>query len=310
MSDPVAEPGIPTSGTNVPPANEKSVAAEAKKRVPNRLLALAATPDSILLRLNKVLAAPGGLPAFLSTFNYTLYLLAYLETKSVGLRARLFQLLSQVTSTPALATATTAAVQPSPIMNLALMVGSARTTLRLFGLIPMYAGLRQLLNGPKPGQDQVLYANSVTQILMYMTFQFLENVALLTDNKILPARYTAKYTAASGGKTAKIYLWAYRAWLGGILCDFVRLGREAQLERSRRSQKGGASSSTDVSAKSDEQKDQEWWAQAVVPLSWVPMATHVSLEGGIPGFNVGVMGLSGLSAGLGKIADLWAKTAE
>ena len=53
MSDPVAEPGVPTSNTNVPPANEKSVAAEAKKRVPNRLLALASTPDSILLRLNK-----------------------------------------------------------------------------------------------------------------------------------------------------------------------------------------------------------------------------------------------------------------
>ncbi|KAK5107527.1 hypothetical protein LTR62_001057 [Meristemomyces frigidus] len=304
MSDPVAEPGAPTGAPKIPEANEKSVSAEVQKRVPNRLLRLAASPDSVLLRLNKILAQPGGLPAFLSTFNYTLYLLAYLETKvPASLKVRLYQLLNRTTSTPSLAPTTPGA--PSPIMNLALMIGSARTTLRLFGLLPMYAGLRRLMQGPKPGQDQVLYMNSVVQLGMYMTFQFLENVALLTDNKILPASYTAKYTARSGGTTAKIYLWAYRAWFGGILCDFVRLGREAQLEASKRS-----SSGSEVSVKDNEKTDQEWWSQAVVPMAWTPMAAHCATEGGIPGFNVGIMGASGFMAGLGKVSDLWAKTAE
>lgn len=169
----------------------------------------------------------------------------------------------------------------------------------------MYAWARQLMQGPKPGQDQVLYATAVTQCALYTAFQFLENVGLLTDQKILPASYTARYTASAGGTTAKIYLWSYRAWMGGVLCDFVRLFREAQLERSKRSQR----SSTDVSTKEDEEVDQKWWSQMVVPLSWLPVAVHFSVVGGIPGFNLGIMGACGGLAGLSRTADLWASTA-
>jgi hypothetical protein len=169
----------------------------------------------------------------------------------------------------------------------------------------MYAWLRQLSAGPKPGQDQVLYATSVTQCLLYMTFQFLENVGLLTDHKVLPASYTQRWhaTAAGASKTSRIYLWAYRAWMGGILCDFVRLAREAQLERIKRS-KG------DVSAKEVEETDKKWWAQAVIPMSWIPMAVQFSKEGGLPGWNLGFMGLCGLSAGLSNTARLWEATKE
>lgn len=223
--------------------------------------------------------------------------------KSVPLRIKLYQLLNRTNAVPALNTQT-----PSPIASLGAMLSTTRTTLRLFGLFPMYTGLRNLAQGPKPGQDSVLYANAVTQTLLYMTFQFLENVALLTDNKILPATYTSRWTASQGGKTNKIYLWAYRAWLGGILCDFVRLGREAQLEKMKRSQR--SSSTTDVSVKEDEKSDQEWWAQAIVPISWLPMAVQFSKESGLPGWNLGLMGLCGLSAGLSKTTDLWSSTAE
>jgi len=53
MSD-ETKPGAPTAGeaTNIPPTSEKSIAAEAKRRVP-KLTQIAATPDRILLRLNK-----------------------------------------------------------------------------------------------------------------------------------------------------------------------------------------------------------------------------------------------------------------
>ncbi|EMC92119.1 hypothetical protein BAUCODRAFT_78596 [Baudoinia panamericana UAMH 10762] len=304
MSDPVAEPGAPSSGvTELPPAQEKSIATETKKRAPT-LARLAATPDRVILRLNKLLASPGGLSAFLSTFNYTLYLLAYLETKSTPLRIRLYQLLNRTSSVPALNT------EPSHIAALGSLLSSTRTTLRLFGLFPMYAWLRQLSQGPKPGQDQVLYATAVTQAVLYTTFQFLENVAVLTDHKILPAAYTARWTAASGGKTAKIYLWSYRAWMGGVLCDFVRLFREAQLERVKRSQRAQSQGGSEVSVKEDEEVDRKWYAQMVVPLSWLPVAAQFSLESGIPGFNLGIMGACGALAGLGRTADLWASTAE
>lgn len=188
------------------------------------------------------------------------------------------------------------------------MVSTTRTTLRLFGLFPLYAWLRQLMQGPKPGQDQVLYTTAVTQCLLYIAFQFLENVGLLTDGKVLPTSYTSRWTRSSGGTTAKIYLWSYRAWMGGVLCDIVRLFREAQLDRNKRAQRTGT---TDVSTREkDDKTDQQWWAQMVVPLSWLPVAVHASKEGGVPGFNLGLMGVCGALAGLGRTADLWAATAE
>lgn len=242
--------------------------------------------------------------SFLSTFNYTLYLLAYLETKALPLKARLYQLLGQTvaSASPALNAG------PSSIAALGGVLSSTRTTLRLFGLFPMYAWLRQLSHGPKPGQDQVLYSTACTQAMLYFTFQFLENVAYLTDNKVLPASYTNRWTASNGGKTAKIYLWAYRAWMGGVLCDFVRLFREAQLEREKRAQRSGI---TDVNTREEDEKtDAKWWSALIVPTAWIPVATQFSVEGGIPGFNLGIMGACGAIAGLGRTAELWNATAE
>ena len=253
---------------------------------------------------NRLLATPGGLSSFLSTFNYTLYLLAYLESKSQPLKIRLNQLLNNTSAGPALALST----QPSNFLALASILSTTRTTLRLFGLFPLYAWLRQLMQGPKPGQDKVLYRTAVTQCLVYLAYQFLENVGVLTDSKVLPASYTSRWTRSSGGTTNKIYLWAYRAWMAGVVCDFVRLLREAQIERSSRAQR--TTSSTSVSTREqDESVDAKWWSQLIVPMAWLPVAVHYSVEGGLPGFNLGLMGASGGLAGLGRTADLWASTA-
>lgn len=54
MSDPVEQPGAPTEApTNIPPASEKSVAAKVQKEMPQKATSALATPDRILLRLNK-----------------------------------------------------------------------------------------------------------------------------------------------------------------------------------------------------------------------------------------------------------------
>ena len=325
MSDPAAEPGAPTGGaTDVPPASEKSIAAEVKKKVPEKAVTLARTPDRIILRLNKyeerrdtcdpwlmfarLLASPGGLSSFLSTFNYTLYLLIYLESKSAPLQAQLYALLSRLSGKPASSVVTAGVAGPSRIAALATLLGQTRTTLRLFGLFPMYAWLRQLLQGPKPGQDQVLYTTSLTQCTLYITFQFLENVALLTDKDVLPTSYTTRWHATGGAsKTSKMYLWAYRAWMAGFCCDFVRLAREAQLTRQKRSgEKGVAAAAT----AEEKEADQKWWSELAVPMSWFPVGAQFSTVGGLPGFNLGIMGLCGMLAGLGRTSALWVATAE
>lgn len=197
-----------------------------------------------------------------------------------------------------------AAAGPSRFAALAACISQTRTTLRLFGLLPMYAWFRQLMQGPKPGQDQVLYTTSLTQCMLYMTFQFLENVALLTDKEVLPTSYTTRWHAVGPSKTAKMYLWAYRAWLAGFCCDFVRLAREAQLNSQKRGDKGVATT------EQEKEVDQKWWSELVVPLSWLPVGTQFSVVGGVPGFNLGIMGLCGMMAGLGRTSALWAATAE
>lgn len=54
MSDPTTEPGAPSAGaTNIPSASEKSIANQAKEKMPPKVLDLARVPDRIILRLNK-----------------------------------------------------------------------------------------------------------------------------------------------------------------------------------------------------------------------------------------------------------------
>ena len=256
----------------------------------------------------RLLASPGGLSSFLSTFNYTLYLLAFLEAKSAPLQARLYALLSRVSGKPASGVLSAGISAQSRIAALATLLSSTRVTLRLFGLFPMYAWFRQLMQGPKPGQDQVLYMTSLTQCSLYMTFQFLENVALLTDHAILPESYTARWSVnSSPKKTSKIYLWAYRFWFGGVLCDLVRLAREAQMERNKRASR----TDSDVSTReADEEVDKKWWSDLIVPLAWTPVAVQFSTEGGVGWFNLGIMGACGGLAGLGRTAGMWAQTAD
>nr|OQO29452.1 hypothetical protein B0A51_02759 [Rachicladosporium sp. CCFEE 5018] len=296
MSDATAEPGAPVDTTKpIPQASEKSVSSEVQKKAPG-LVKYAQTPDKVILRFNKLISTPGGLNSFLSTFNYTLYLVAYLESKSIPLQTRLFSLLGRSGPSPATLAA------PSHIGALGTLLSSTRTTLRLFGLFPLYAWMRTLLQGPKQGQDPVLYATALTQCTFYILFQGLENIGLLTDHKVLSPATTARWNQS--GTTARIYTWSYRAWLAGVLCDFVRLGREAQLERIKRS-------SSEVSTTEQEKTDAKWWSELIVPFAWLPVALQFAgvKEGGLPGFNLGIMGACGAMAGLSKTTALWESTA-
>ena len=260
-------------------------------------------------RFCRLISIPGGLHCLLSTFNYTLYLLVYFESKSAPLRARLQALILKTRGITAPSMLKAGVVAPSRIAALASLLSSTRTTLRLFGLFPMYAGFRQLMQGPKPGDDHLLHATRLTQCSLYMMFQFLENVALLTDVKVLPTSYTARWTASADGKTQTIYRWAYRAWMAGFCCDFVRLAREAQLEQKRRSV-GRKNDVASIEIEQEKEFDRKWWADMLVPMSWFPVGAQFAFEDGMPGFNLGIMGLCGLMANLRTTTQLWARTAD
>lgn len=152
----------------------------------------------------------------------------------------------------------------------------------------------------------MLYATALTQCVLYLLFQGLENVALLTQHGVLPPALPARLNFSSN---ARVYLWSYRAWFAGVLCDFVRLGREAQLEKRRRALRAEGEKAAVGVVEEDRMADARWWADAVVPAAWFPMALHCAFDKGLPGWNLGVMGLSGGIAGLGKIADMWQATA-
>ncbi|KAF2657210.1 hypothetical protein K491DRAFT_703552 [Lophiostoma macrostomum CBS 122681] len=316
MSDEPTEPGAPTAKA-ADEATDKVTSKEVSK--PSSALSAAKQLDHILLRLNKLLASPGGLSAFLSTFNYTLYVLAYLQSKSPSLATssrKLLSLLKSQTSHTAFATsAPTVSLSLSavpPLAVLAKLISQTRTTLRLFGLFPLYAWLRSLLAGPKPGTDAVLHRIALTQCLSYMTYQALENISVLADAGIVPTRAIALLNRGNPS-TARVYLWAYRAWLGGVSCDFLRLAREAQIESKRRRVREQMRSEGRAVAigqdEEDQRTDAKWWLDLMIAGAWFPMALHFSsATGGLPGWNLGWMGVCGLVAGGSRAGGLWSAT--
>jgi hypothetical protein len=201
----------------------------------------------------------------------------------------------------------------SPIAALAVLISKARTTLRLFGLFPLYAWLRTLLSGPKAGADAVLHRIAVLQASSYFTYQALENICLLADSGVVPSSFIARINRGDS-TTAKLYLWAYRAWLGGVSCDFLRLGREWQVEAGRRAtRKQMRADGRELAADQDEEDgkwDKRWWTDLMIASAWAPMALHFSnATGGVPGWNLGWMGVCGMVAGSTRMKALWASTA-
>ncbi|KAH9862963.1 hypothetical protein J1614_010692 [Plenodomus biglobosus] len=281
------------------------------------VLASLSKADETILRVNKLLASPGGLSAFLSTLNYSLYVLAYIQTKSTAISSFARKLIGLVG--PACSDAKLAAAIPvsngsiPPVAALAVLISKARTTLRLFGLFPLYTWLRTLASGPKPGADVVLHRIALLQASSYFTYQALENISLLADSGVVSASAIAAINRGDS-KTARLYLWAYRAWLGGVSCDFLRLAREWQLESHRRAVRAQMVSEGRAIAEhqddEDAKFDSRWWTDLMIASAWLPMALHFSSStGGIPGWNLGWMGACGLVAGSTRVKALWASTA-
>lgn len=198
---------------------------------------------------------------------------------------------------------------PSQIAVAGSLLSQTRTLLRCLGLFPMYAWARSLAAGPKPGDDPVLYRTAVAQCAFYTIYQFLENVAFLTDAKVLTAAATARWTNTKS--TADLYRWSYRFWMLGIAGDFVRLARERSLTKAKRAKRTYAERDAKGTSERDAAEDAQFYADCVVPAAWFPMAYHYSEWNatGVPGWNLGWMGFSGLVASYSKAKAQWEATA-
>lgn len=270
----------------------------------------------LIARRYRLLATPGGLSAFLSTSNYVLYILAYLQPHTPSLSSIYTRLLSLLTSSkiPPTVLATDPTAVP-PLAALAQLLSKCRTTLRLLGTLPLYAWLRSLGTGPKPGSDPVLYRIALAQATSYFTYQILENVCVLADHGVVSPSFisflnrSSKAKVASAG-TARLYGIAYRFWLAGVSCDFLRLAREAQTIKAKRAARTYEDKAVAGIKEEDEREDRRWWMDAIIASAWFPMALHFSdVTGGVPGWNLGWMGVCGLVAGGERMRGLWKATA-
>ncbi|KIW21332.1 hypothetical protein PV08_01912 [Exophiala spinifera] len=251
--------------------------------------------------MSRLIKTTSGLGAALSTLNYSLYVAAYLHSKSPS-RAALVSYISRIVGRQRTSKSPPIAVGAgtSFLAPLGSLVSDTRTTLRLTGLIPLYLWLKSLASADKAaaGQrmDPTLRAVALVQCAGYIAYQLLENVSHLAAKGVVPMSVVEK----RGGMDRWV-AWSCRAWLLGVACDYLRLLRESQLE---------GSDKTAATSQEKEAFSRKWWAEFMVATYWMPVAVHYSLyPTGIKGFNTGIVGLCGLMAGLKNFKTQWAATA-
>jgi hypothetical protein len=194
----------------------------------------------------------------------------------------------------------------SPLHTLATHLTTTRTTLRLTALLPLYTALRNLLKSPP--HDPILHALTLTQTISYVGFQVLENIAHLTDLRILPPSSLFRTNSAPGkfpvgADTSRIWLLSCRLWLLGVSLDFPLLFRRAQLEVLRR--QPTSSGHRKVASDEVEVWDRKWWRELFVAGCWWPLCLHWSVDGGVAGVGDGVIGLLGGLAGWEGLMGMW-----
>ncbi|RMD45043.1 hypothetical protein DV735_g97, partial [Chaetothyriales sp. CBS 134920] len=240
--------------------------------------------DELLARWTKLIRSAGDFNAGLGYVNYGIFLLAYLHAVSAPARTKLIVGLQKaVGSEPRVAPS----LEPSStfLTPLGALLSDTRTTLRLTGLIPLTVLLKSLLDPKSPRRaDPVAYKIALVQCLSYIGFQLLENVGHLTRKGVIPASFIAK----RGGEGAWA-TWSCRSWLLGILTDFVRLAREAQVNQQKKEQ-------GQITAQEQKAFEATWWVGLRTSLAWLPMALHYSVPGGLPFMNPGLVALSGFLA--------------
>lgn len=247
-----------------------------------------------------LIKSTAGLGAGLATLNYTIYLLAYLHANSPS-RAKIVAYLSRLVGrTPSkVAPGALAPELPlSPLTPAGVLVAELRTTLRLTGLIPLYLLAKTLIaQRNDSSKDKILYRISVLKCAGFIGFQATENILHLTNKGVLPPHHIA-----TRGGAQKWMQWACRSWLLAVSTDVFRLCRESVLLRERKE------SGETISTTEQKEIDAKWYTDAMTAVSWLPVALHYSVDGGLPGMNPGLVGFCGMMAGINNFRAAWAAT--
>ncbi|OAG42604.1 hypothetical protein AYO21_03189 [Fonsecaea monophora] len=306
--------------------------------------------DDIAVRLNKLISTTAGLGSLLATINFSANLAIYL---SVRLPVWWSALVSRyVTRTRrrhgqgqrvpvaiAAAVAAIAATTPpvlTSLASLASLISDWRKSQRLTGLIPLYTRLRLLMSTTNPAiqaLDPVLRGLFFVQCHAYIVFQAVENLCHLHSKGLLPA--SASSLVERRGGFARWAVWSYRAWCLGVVTNFLRLAREADLVRRReggrrrrrrnrqsisRHGEGGGRPDGDGHEEGEgdgeegeaatEEFYRKFWNELLISACWFPIALHISLPPkGIRGMNQGISSTLSLVATVMGLRSHWRATA-
>ncbi|KAL8992512.1 MAG: hypothetical protein Q9169_007043, partial [Polycauliona sp. 2 TL-2023] len=256
----------------------------------------------------RLLNDTSSLDLVLSTTSYTLALISSLLPFS-----------SSSTSTPS--------PSPKPHLSartakLASLLSETRTTLRLFGLVPIYTGIYSTYLTPsaKSTIPTTLFSLSTlqqlitpAQILAGTIFQILENLAWLGDKEILPL---------SAKRRGKYWIWCCRAWALYVFLELARLLQARPQSRQFHddaSTKLGGEGEKSLHSINGEEKDatreeglgvkeeQETWLRNMkINLAYAPMTLHYSFANGL--MNDGTVALCGVLASYWGLKGVWKKT--
>ncbi|KAK2879414.1 hypothetical protein FQN49_000903 [Arthroderma sp. PD_2] len=260
--------------------------------------------DSTILRLNKFISSAHGTERAFATVGYSAHIIHYALTHSRRLNKLALSALGRKNISPSSKSPDSPASHPH-LLAFASLVSETRTSLRLLGLLPLWAWGSSTYKSPP--SDPILRAIAYGQVLSCVLFQLLENIAFLASKGVLSKRAVEKW-----GSLSKWSLWSVRAWLMHILLEFVRLARENQLSSVERRRDAGTAEKGFRQAGKEEAakislKVRAWNQKLVNSLAWLPLCLHWSVEGGI-GVPASLVGVLSLTAGAWGIHDLWAAT--
>ncbi|KAI4277746.1 MAG: hypothetical protein LQ337_001557 [Flavoplaca oasis] len=284
--------------------SEKLLSLKPGYRIPNAYLSQS---NNHIHHLNRLLSSTPTLDLFLSTTSYTLALLSTVLPSSPNASIRSHLLLHRLSS-------------------LSSLLSETRTTLRLFGLVPIYTWAASTFQTSRPSPitnknhfsafpnpENLTHSITLTQILAGITFQILENLAYLGDKNILPLSPTRR---------SKYWLWSCRAWALHVFLEIFKLLRSrpqlsqdpqilptknnnAKAPPSDNAQAAPTHPHQEITTKAEQET---YHRNLKINLAYAPMTLHYSLRNGL--LNDSTVALCGVLASWWGLQGAWARTAE
>ena len=200
--------------------------------------------------------------------------------------------------------------QTSALLNLSSLFGNTRCTLRLFGLLSIWAQVPEIFKSPE--RDRLLRSVEVVQFFTLTTYQLLENIGHLASNKVIPQKAITKKM-----NITRCYIWAARALFLHLVLEIIKLRRESWLARrltpeQTSSDRGGGESKENEKESRDIPKDshvQSQWKRLWASSIWGALCLYWSCGRTIPMVENMTGGL-GFLADFFAIRDTWVQTAK